>query len=88
MRGVDVRVLRVCVDEFVAEPATREVRLRRHGGLAVSDVPASAVAFHAILRAGATVTAVNVLSTASEIQSKPSAVPSGLLDFWPSGLLP
>jgi acyl-CoA synthetase (AMP-forming)/AMP-acid ligase II len=40
---------------------------------ATHDVPAFAVAFHGILRAGATVTTVNVLSTASEIAKQLTA---------------
>ncbi|TPQ21220.1 AMP-binding protein [Streptomyces sporangiiformans] len=58
--------LRAGVDGFAAELAARGVGPGDTVALLCPNVPAFAVAFHGILPAGATVTTVNVLSTAAE----------------------
>ncbi|MBE8477405.1 MULTISPECIES: AMP-binding protein [Streptomyces] len=65
--------LRTSVDEFAAELAARGVRPADTVALLCPNVPAFAVAFHGILRAGATVTTVNVLSTVAEIAKQLTA---------------
>jgi acyl-CoA synthetase (AMP-forming)/AMP-acid ligase II len=66
-------LLREGVDGFAAELAARGIVPGDTVALLCPNVPAFAVAFHGILRAGATVTTVNVLSTASEIAKQLTA---------------
>ncbi|WP_329544385.1 AMP-binding protein [Streptomyces sp. NBC_01356] len=61
------------VDGFAAELVARGVGPGDAVALLCPNTPAFAVAFHGILRAGATVTTVNLLSTAAEIAKQLTA---------------
>jgi acyl-CoA synthetase (AMP-forming)/AMP-acid ligase II len=65
--------LQTRVDGFAAELVARGVGPGDAVALLCPNTPAFAVAFHGILRAGATVTTVNLLSTATEIAKQLTA---------------
>lgn len=65
--------LKTRVDGFAAELVARGVGPGDAVALLCPNTPAFAVAFHGILRAGATVTTVNLLSTAAEIAKQLTA---------------
>ncbi|UUU19617.1 AMP-binding protein [Streptomyces sp. DSM 40750] len=65
--------LKTRVDGFAAELVTRGIGPGDAVALLCPNTPAFAIAFHGILRAGATVTTVNLLSTAAEIARQLSA---------------
>lgn len=62
--------LRVQILAFAGALASRGVGLGTVVGLLCPNVPAFAVVFHGVLRAGGTVTTVNSLSTAGEIEKQ------------------
>ncbi len=62
--------LKAQIDAFAGALAARGVTTTTVVGLLCPNVPAFATVFHGILRAGATVTTINSLSTAGEIQKQ------------------
>ncbi|MCC2030842.1 AMP-binding protein [Microbacterium allomyrinae] len=62
--------LRAQIDAFAGALAARDVTVGTVLGLLCPNVPAFATVFHGILRAGATVTTINSLYTAGEIEKQ------------------
>ncbi|WP_295790708.1 AMP-binding protein [uncultured Microbacterium sp.] len=64
------RALRAQVDAFAGALAAREVGVGSVVAMLCPNVPAFATVFHGILRAGATITTINSLYTAHEIENQ------------------
>ncbi len=64
------RTLRAHVDAFAGALAAREVGVGSVVGMLCPNVPAFATVFHGILRAGASITTINSLYTAHEIENQ------------------
>lgn len=62
--------LRAQIEAFAGALAARGVGVGTVVGLLCPNVPAFATAFHGVLRAGATVTTINSLSTAADIEKQ------------------
>ncbi len=65
-----IGALKAQVDAFAGALAARGVGVGTVVGLLCPNVPAFATVFHGILRAGATVTTINSLYTAGEIEKQ------------------